>query len=84
MTQSKFYIEDTQWAAKLELEYEDYMMQLQVHAAPEEDLPEGAELPSTLSGQPYCGCMTCETRETLFFLVPRISQAFKEGKITLA
>jgi hypothetical protein len=37
----------------------------------------------TLSGQPFCGCDTCYTREQLYFLVPRIIKAYKEGKITL-
>lgn len=81
---NKFYVEDTLWSAEIEREYEDYISSLQVYLAPEEDLPEGFEFPPTLSGQPYCGCMTCETRETLFFLVPRISEGYRDGKITLA
>lgn len=80
---NKFYIEDTQWAADLETEYEEYMLSLQAYLAPEEDLPEGMEFPPTLSGQPYCGCMTCETRETLFFLVPRISEGYRDKRISL-
>lgn len=81
---SRFYVEDTQWSHELTQEYEDYMQSLLVYLAPQEDLPEGTEFPPTLSGQAYCGCMTCQTRETLFFLVPKIAEGYKEGKITLA
>jgi len=37
----------------------------------------------TLSTLPFCGCQTCYTREQLFFLVPRIIKAYKEGIIVL-
>jgi hypothetical protein len=84
MSKQEFFIEDQDWAKELESDYMDYQNDLELNFAPEEELEEhGIEIPDTLSGEPFCGCTTCYTREQLFFLVPRIIKAYKEGKITL-
>lgn len=69
---------DQNWAKNLEAEYEDYMWNCEsaVDGEEEDDF-------TTLSGQPFCGCQTCYTREQLMFLVPRIVQALKEGNLTI-
>jgi hypothetical protein len=73
-----FYVEDEGWAKDLETKYEDYMWNCESAIDGEE--PDNFV---TLSKEPFCGCSTCYTREQLFFLVPKIIQAYKEGKITL-
>lgn len=83
MTEPKFIITDSNWSEKLEQDFVDYMWGLQGHLEDEDNLPEGYELPETLSGEPYCGCSTCETREQLFFLVPRILAAYKAKQIVI-
>jgi hypothetical protein len=77
--QQKFVIEDETWAHILEQNFEEYLWNCE--STIDADEPNGFE---PLSGQPFCGCQTCYTREQLFFLVPRIIEAYKEGKITLA
>jgi hypothetical protein len=69
---------DQNWAKNLEVEYEDYMWNCEstVDGEEEDDF-------TTLSGQPFCGCQTCYTREQLMFLIPRIAKALKEGLLTL-
>lgn len=79
MSKQEFYIEDVEWARKLEEEYEQYIWNCETLL--EED--EGEEPFETLSGEPFDGCLTCYTREQLFFLTPRIIKAYKEGKVTL-
>lgn len=78
MSEPQFYINDTDWAKDLETKFEDYMWNC-------ESMIDGEEEDSftTLSGEPFCGCSTCYTREQLFFLTPLIIRAYKEGKITL-
>jgi hypothetical protein len=39
--------------------------------------------PNPLSGEVFCGCDTCFWREALFFLVPRIIEGYKTGKIVV-
>lgn len=78
MNKPEFYLEDDQWSKALETEYEDYMWACESTIDGEE--PDNFE---PLSGEPFCGCSTCYTREQLFFLVPRIIKAYKNGKIKL-
>lgn len=81
MNDPQLIITDRQWAKDLEDAYESYMWSLELHVAPDEDLKEqGIVPPSTLSGELFCGCSTCYTREQLFFLVPRIIKGFQEQK----
>jgi hypothetical protein len=79
MSNQEFFLNDDQWAKKLETLYEAYMWNCESSVDGEE--PDDFR---TLSGELFCGCGTCYTREQLFFLVPRIIKAYKEGKITLA
>lgn len=76
MSSNKVVIHDVSWAQKLEHEYEDYMDSCS------ESLDEDDEF-ETLSGEPFCGCSTCFTREQLVFLIPRISEGLNEGKISI-
>jgi hypothetical protein len=78
MNNQEFFIEDEEWSKDLEEKFEEYIWNC-------ESLIDGEEPEefTTLSGEPFDGCTTCYTREQLFFLVPRIIKAYKEGKITL-
>jgi hypothetical protein len=78
MTNPEFFIHDKNWSKNIEEQYEEYMWNC-------ESIIDGEEPDdfTTLSGDPFCGCSTCYTREQLFFLVPKIIQAYKDGKITL-
>lgn len=69
-------IEDTAWAKDLEQSYEAYMEKC--FDSVEEDIEF-----QTLSGDIFCGCQTCITREQLFFLVPKIIEGYKKGLVTL-
>jgi hypothetical protein len=72
----EFFIEDPQWARTLEISYEEYIWKCEELIDDDSDFV-------PLSGEPFCGCGTCYSREQLFFLVPKIIKAYKEGKITL-
>lgn len=78
MNNPEFYLEDDAWAKDLETKYDEYMWSC-------ESVVDGEEPDdfTTLSGEPFCGCSTCYTREQLFFLVPRIIRAYKNGIIKL-
>ena len=78
MNKPEFFIEDETWAKDLESTFEKYIWDC-------EDLVDNESENgfNTLSGEPFCGCSTCYTREQLFFLVPKIIKAYKEGKVTL-
>jgi hypothetical protein len=78
MSKQEFFLEDENWAKQLETEYEEYIWDCESSIDGEE-----SEEFTSLSGEPFCGCTTCYTREQLFFLTPRIIKAYKEGKITL-
>jgi hypothetical protein len=78
MSKREFVIEDSGWSQALESAYEEYLWDCESSIDGEE-----SDDFETLSGEPFCGCTTCYTREQLFFLVPRIIKAYNEGKITL-
>lgn len=78
---SKFTIHDPAWSKTIEQEYEEYMMQC--WDSIDGDIDEETEPFTTLSGEPFCGCATCDTRETLFFYTPRLIEAYKAGQVTL-
>jgi hypothetical protein len=78
MSKREFVIEDSDWSQSLESAYEEYLWDCESSIDGEE-----SDDFETLSGEPFCGCTTCYTREQLFFLVPRIIKAYNEGKITL-
>lgn len=84
MSKSKFVIEDLEWAQQLERDYEEYLAsceELMDYDPDDERLTTPED--DTLSGQPFCGCTTCYTREQLFFLIPRILEAYKQGKLSI-
>lgn len=77
-----WYHTDEEWAKLLQYDFEHYLGAChdQVEAEWfEEEVPEF----ETVSGEPFCGCQDCETREILMFLVPRIIQGYKDGKLKL-
>jgi hypothetical protein len=41
----------------------------------------GVEVLDTLSGEPFCGCETCEQREVFAFLMPRFIDMYEQGSI---
>lgn len=73
---SKFVIHNSLWAEELEQGLDDYMNGLFDSLDNEEDVP-------TLSGQPFCGCSTCVTREMLFYATPVIMEGQNSGAVTL-
>lgn len=83
MSNPEFEIVDLDWSQKLETEYEEYMWNCEALVDLDPDAEEVDATFEPLSGQPYCGCSTCYTREQLFFLVPRILKAYKNGQIAL-
>jgi hypothetical protein len=64
-----------EWSQELERGYESYMFSLLDGIDDEED-----EI-KTISGEPFCGCDTCMTRETLTYLIPRILDAHEKGLV---
>jgi len=78
MSNKRVIINDDAWAKKLETEYEEYMWNC-------ESMVDGEEPDDfvTLSGEPFCGCSTCYTREQLFFLIPRIIDASQKGQVAV-
>lgn len=84
MSKSNFVIEDVDWSLSLERDYEEYIARCEEMVDYDvDDERWGDPDTDTLSGEPFCGCSTCYTREQLFFLVPRIIEAYKQGKITI-
>lgn len=69
---------DEKWAEQLSKDYDDYMWSCESSVDGEE--PDDF---TTLSGQPFCGCSTCYTREQLLFLVPRVIDAYKKGLVSV-
>jgi hypothetical protein len=79
MSNPEFFIENIEWSKELEKKYQDYMWQCEssIDGEEEDDFV-------TLSGQPFCGCDTCYTREQLFFLTPYIIKGYKNGDVSLS
>ena len=63
-----------EFALELQYAYDNLQMLLSgiVNGDTDEDSP---------SGYPYDGCMDCETRESLYLLVPMISDALADGRV---
>jgi hypothetical protein len=80
MRKVKFFINDTDWAASLERELDDYLNNCFGQVDGEQENPDF----ETESGISYCGCSDCHSREVVVFLTPRIIQAYKDGKVSLA
>ncbi len=77
-----FTITDTKWADELQNGLEEYMMQCHDSVDSDEEFTGDGGF-ETLSGWPFCGCNTCEYREILSYLVPRVIVASNEGKVEL-
>lgn len=72
----KFEILNQGWAEDLEQDYSEYIfacfesLEVDDHFVTESD-------------EIFCGCHTCETREQLVYLTPRIIKAYLNGYIKL-
>ena len=71
-----FEIVNTEWSRQLERDYSEYIF------ACEESIDEEEHF-GTLSGEYFCGCSVCYTREQLFFLTPKIIEGYKKGFVKL-
>ena len=71
-----FEIVNTDWSRELERDFQEYIF------ACEESIDEDEHF-ATLSGEYFCGCSVCYTREQLFFLTPRIIEGYEEGFVKL-
>lgn len=71
-----FEIVNTEWSRELERDFQEYIF------ACEESIDEDEDF-ATLSGEYFCGCSVCYTREQLFFLTPRIIEGYEEGFVKL-
>jgi hypothetical protein len=76
---SEFNVVDQDWAKDLELGVTTYTDNL-FEQVWDENVEEYSD---TLSGEPFCGCSTCFWREALFYLVPKLIDGYKQGKITV-
>lgn len=76
---SSFRILDEEWASELQLGLERYMLSLY-----EAEYEEADVFVETESGLVFCGCGTCESRELLSYIAPRVIKGFLSEKIELA
>ena len=70
---SNYLHNDPAWAEALETSLSEYIADCY------DSVYDDDEDFETISGQPFCGCSTCDSRETIMFLIPRIIYAYKEG-----
>jgi hypothetical protein len=78
----EFELIDTKWSEAMEKGLAEYMERLWegVDADPE-DVPE--DFFDTITGQAFCGCDVCVSRETLAFVTPLIIRAYIRGDVVL-
>lgn len=78
----EFELIEVEWAQEMERGLSAYMERLWegVDADPDE-VPE--DFFDTITGQAFCGCDTCVSRETLAFVTPRIIRAYQRGDVVL-
>ena len=85
MSKMKYVHNDIEWAQKMEVGLQDYMASLWDSLDQEwesfDDAVESTEL--TISGQYFCGCDDCVSRETILYLIPHIIDGFKLNKFEL-
>lgn len=78
MSKDSFAINDTEWAENLQKGLEEYMFSLY------ENLDNGEEEDiETESFIAFCGCGTCEVREILAYVTPRIIRGYLERRVDL-
>lgn len=70
----KYVHNDEQWARDLEQNFEEYLGDCV-------DSVDSDEQFQTESGEMFCGCSGCYTRESIMWLMPRIIDAYREGII---
>lgn len=76
----KFEIRDPEWSRNLQVGLEEYMEKLYKAAEAEET----EELKKTESGIPFCACQTCEGREILAYVAPRVIKGYLDKKVGFA
>jgi hypothetical protein len=78
----EFEIVQTEWAEEMEKGLQEYMERLWEGVdADFDDYPE--DFFDTITGQAFCGCEVCVSREMLAFVTPRIIRAFQRGDVIL-
>ena len=70
----KYVHNDSQWAREMERSFEAYLD----NCVESVDSDESFE---TESGEMFCGCSECYTRESIMWLIPRIIDAYRAGVI---
>lgn len=68
---------DEDWAEDAQVTIQDCMDILDFSLEME------ADIPSTPSGSPYCGCPTCVLRETLYMMTVLVARGVRDGKVRL-
>lgn len=76
----EFAIRDESWASAIQNGLESYMMSL-YESVDAEDINSPEANIKTESGQPFCGCGTCEGREILSYTVPRVIDGYLSGSV---
>lgn len=77
----KFEIRDPEWSRNLQIGLEKYMGGLYKASEAPKDSPEAEELKKTESGIPFCACQTCEGREILAYIAPRVIRGYLDKKV---
>ena len=72
----KFEILNDEWAKDIERDFSEYIFACFESIEVEDHFV-------TESDEIFCGCNTCEVREQLVYLTPRIIEAYKKGYIRL-
>lgn len=80
MAKMPIVINDEKWAEDLQERFDLYMDQL-AECVDNEDPENSFE---TLSGELYCGCSVCYTREIITFVSKEVLLGAQSGKIELA
>jgi hypothetical protein len=71
----KYVHNNMEWAASLQNRFEEYMDECF------EAVDGDVEQFQTVSGELYCGCSTCFSREAIMWLMPEIVDAYRAGII---
>ena len=71
----RYYHNDIEWARNLEIGLDEYINDC-LESVDNDDWTF-----ETVTGEPFCGCSDCYTRETVLWLMPRIIDAYRAGII---
>lgn len=80
---NKYVHTDMEWAQNLERSFKQYMESCEEQIDAEWFGDVSDEEFQTVSGELFCGCPECYSREAIMFLIPHIIDGYKEGKLTL-